>query len=141
MTQPDSAILVGAAQSVWDGSDARITVEIKATEKLVASMAEHGIAPLDRVFITDSDIRHIMKHHAKGEQERGQVDIVPADFGEVPVILNDFDSCTHADTDKMGNKKFELVKEIDEVYYVVTIQRGKRKPQVKSMWKKLGASC
>ena len=139
--QPDSAMLVGAAQSVWDGSDARMTVEIRAAEKLVASMAEYGIAPLERVFITDSDIRHIMKHHSFGEKERGQVDIVPADFGSMPDVLNDFDSCTHTDTDKMGNKKFELVKEIGAVYYVVTIQRGKRKLQVKTMWKKPGASC
>ncbi|MEI3376375.1 MAG: hypothetical protein V8R08_00795 [Coriobacteriales bacterium] len=139
--QPDSAVLVGAAQSVWDGSDARLVVEIRATDKLRVSMGEFGITPLERVYITDSDIRHIRKHHSSGERHRGQIDIVPDDFGHVPEILNDFDNCNHVDTDKLGNKKFELVKEINDVYYVVTIQRGKKKLQVKTMWKRPGASC
>ena len=51
------------------------------------------------------------------------------------------DTCQHVDTDLLGNMKFELVKTIGDMFYVVTIQRGKKKLEVKTMWKKPGASC
>ena len=104
-------------------------------------MRAHGITSLERVFITDSDMRHIKKHHAKNEQSRGQIDIVPDDFGCIPIVLNDFDSCCHTGTDRLGNKRFELMKRIGNVFYVITVQRGERKLEVKTMWKKPGASC
>lgn len=140
-TQPDSALLIGAAQSVWDGSDATVTIKIGVTAKLRSFMAEQGIEPLETVFITDSDIRHIKRKHSGKEAERGQLTVAPADFRFLPDVLNDFDTCEHVDTDKLGNKKFLLTKRIDDVFYVVTIQRGKRKLEVKTMWKRPGASC
>ena len=137
----DSALLVGAAESVWAGSRAIVTIQIDVSEKLRSFMEDHGIDPLEMVFITDSDIRHIMKQHSSCEEERGQVGIEPKDFTWLPEVLNDFDTCEYTDTDKLGNKKFLLTKQIDDVYYVVTIQRGKKKLEVKTMWKRPGASC
>ena len=74
-------------------------------------------------------------------QERGQQSIVPSDFALIPKVLNEFDACEH--TDKLGNKKFLLRKEIGDTVYLVTAQRGKRKLEVKTMWKahRSGASC
>ena len=60
---PDAALLVGAAQSVWQGSDSRVTIEIHAESKLRRFMSERGIKSLERVYITDSDIRHIMNRN------------------------------------------------------------------------------
>jgi len=138
---PNRSLLVGAAQSIWEGSDARMTIEIDIEERLRNEMKSHGISQLKRVFITDSDIRHIMKHHTKNEPKRGQINIVPEDFGIIPKVLSEFDICQHVDTDLLGNMKFELVKTIGDMFYVVTIQRGKKKLEVKTMWKKPGASC
>jgi hypothetical protein len=138
---PESALLVGAAQSVWNGSEAVVTIQIGVAAKLQSKMAEYNIGPLESVFITDSDIRHIKRKHAKMEAERGQLPILPADFAFLPDVLNDFDTCEHTDTDKLGNKKFLLAKDIGGVYYVVTIQRGKKKLEIKTMWKRPGASC
>ena len=45
-------------------------------------------------------------------QHGGQQSIVPSDFALIPKVLNEFDACEHADTDKLGNKKFLLRKEI-----------------------------
>ena len=67
-------------------------------------MASFGISPLERVFITDSDIQHIKKHHAANESRRGQIDVIPEDFAFLPEVLNDFDSCALVDTDKLGNR-------------------------------------
>ena len=114
---------------------------MKVSDKLRSYMEEQGIAPLETVFITDSGIRHIMKRHAVHEEKRGQLSVEPADFSRLPEVLSDFDSCEHSDTDKLGNKKFLLTKQIDDIYYVVTIQRGKKKLEVKTMWKRPGASC
>lgn len=140
---PESGVLVGAAESVWGGSDARINISIDVSPKLVECMDSHLPETLLSVFITDSDIRHIKRKHGVEEEKRGQVTIVPDDFGCIPWVLNEFDSCNHTDTDKLGNKKFLLTKNIGDTVYLVTIQRGKRKLEIKTMWKenRSGASC
>ena len=140
---PESALLVGAAESIWNGSNARINIEIPVSDCLISVMADHLPETLESAFITDSDIRHIKRKHGKREEERGQLSIEPADFAGIPSVINEFDSCEHVDTDKLGNKKFLLTKDLASMVYVVTIQRGKRKLEVKTMWKKKrsGASC
>ena len=140
---PESPLLVGAAESIWNGSDARINISIDVSEKLVAAMGEHLPERLASVFITDSDIRHIKRKHGSGEEERGQLNIGPSDFASIPGVLNDFDACEHSDTDKLGNKKFLLKKSLGSAVYIVTVQRGKRKLEIKTMWKvnRSGASC
>lgn len=140
---PESDVLVGAAESVWNGSDARINISIDISSKLVNHMSDYLPEALLSVFITDSDIRHIKRKHGSDEERRGQITIVPDDFSCIPQVLNEFDSCEHTDTDKLGNKKFLLKKNIGGTVYLVTIQRGKRKLEIKTMWKenRSGASC
>lgn len=83
-----------------------------------------------------------MPNHTKSPTP-GQLAVRPDDFARIPAVLNEFDSCEHTDTDKLGNKKFLLKKSMQDMVYLVTIQRGKRKLEIKTMWKaKLpGASC
>lgn len=140
---PEEPLLVGVAESIWDGSDVLINIGIDVGEKLIAWMRGYLPVALEGVFITDSDIRHIKRKHGSNEEERGQRTIVPQDFACIPTVLNEFDSCEHTDTDKLVNKKFLLRKDIGGDVYLVTIQRGKRKLQIKTMWKEArsGASC
>ena len=140
---PESDVLVGAAESVWNGSDARINISIDVSSKLVNHMSDYLPEALLSVFITDSDIRHIKRKHGSDEERRGQITIVPDDFSCIPQVLNEFDSCEHTDTDKLRNKKFLLKKNIGGTVYLVTVQRGKRKLEIKTMWKenRSGASC
>ena len=140
---PESDVLVGAAESVWNGSDARINISIDISSKLVNHMSDYLPEALLSVFITDSDIRHIKRKHGSDEERHGQITIVPDDFSCIPQVLNEFDSCEHTDTDKLGNKKFLLKKNIGGTVYLVTVQRGKRKLEIKTMWKenRSGASC
>lgn len=137
----DSSLLVGVAKSVWSGSKSLVTIQIEVSVKLRERMKQHGIAHLEAVFITDSDIRHIMKRHARREEKRGQLPIEPSDFSFIPAVLSDFDSCEESSADKHGNKRFLLSKRVGDLYYVVTVQRGKKRLEVKTMWKKPGASC
>lgn len=143
MNYPEESLLVGAAKSVWEGSSAHVNIGIDVGEKLIDAMRPFLEEELSLVFITDSDIRHILRHHGNAEKGRGQQTIAPGDFANVPRVLNDFDSCEQSGADKLGNKKFLLRKDIDGEVFVVTIQRGKKKLQVKTMWKKKkpGASC
>lgn len=142
-TYPEEPLLVGAAESIWSGSDVRINIGIDVSAKLIEEMKAHLPLGLTRVFITDSDIRHIMKRHGQAEEARGQVTITPQDFAHIPMVLNEFDTCDCVDMDKLGNKKFILSKNIKGNIFLVTIQRGKRKLEVKTMWKgnRSGASC
>lgn len=140
---PEESLLVGAAESIWDGSEVRINIGIDVSAKLVERMRAYLPEELTLVFITDSDIRHIKKKHGQSEELRGQVTIMPEDFARIPIVLNEFDTCEFVDTDKLGNKKFLLSKDIDGNIYLITIQRGKRKLEIKTMWKenRSGASC
>lgn len=142
-TYPESSVLVGAAESVWEGSESRVTICISASEKLKSEMESVFGLPLESVFITDSDIRHIKKKHGSFESSRGQCNIGPSDFACLPAIVNDFDEISHTDTDKLGNKRFLFSKEMGGIAYVATIQRGKRKLEIKTFWKRnlSGASC
>lgn len=140
---PEEPLLVGAAESVWKGSDVRINIGIDVSTKLIEEMRGYLPEDLSLVFITDSDIRHIMKHHGQSEESRGQTTITPKDFACIPIVLNEFDTCECVDTDKLGNKKFLLSKNIEGNIFLVTVQRGKRKLEIKTMWKenRSGASC
>lgn len=140
---PEEALLVGAASSIWNGSDAKINIAIDVSQKLIDFMTDYLPEQLTSVFITDSDIRHIMKRHGVDETNRAQEMITPDDFACIPTVLNEFDTCEHTDTDKLGNKKFLLRKNIGGNVYLVTIQRGKKKLEIKTIWKenKSGASC
>lgn len=114
-----------------------------AGSKLMEHMKDHFPDGLASVFITDSDIRHIKRKHGNNKEQRGQSTIIPRDLGCIPTVLHEFDACTFTDTDKLGNKKFLLRKNIEVNVYLVTIQRGKHKLEIKTMWKKhrSGASC
>lgn len=132
---PDSAILFAAARRVWEGSKATVTIELVANQKLIECIHSFGLTEFKGLFITNDDMRHIMNHHSQNEDRRGQANIVASDFALLPIILNDFDSCEESRSDQLGNKTFEFTKNIDSKYYVVTIQRGKRKLQIRTMWK------
>ena len=140
---PEESLLVGTAESVWKGSDARVNISIDVGQRLADTIGEEIEGQLECVFITDSDIRHIRRKHGANEERRGQQSIVPNDFALIPKVLNEFDACEHTDTDKLGNKKLLLRKEIGDTVYLVTAQRGKGKLEVKTMWKahRSGASC
>ena len=106
---PEESLLVGAAESVWKGSDARVNISIDVGQRLADTIGEEIEGQLECVFITDSDIRHIRRKHGANEERRGQQSIVPNDssrkFSTSP---------THAitRTDKAGNKKSLVRKEI-----------------------------
>ena len=140
---PEESLLVGAAESVWKGSDARVNISIDVGQRLADTIGEEIEGQLECVFITDSDIRHIRRKHGANEERRGQQSIVPSDFALIPKVLNEFDACEHTGTDKLGNKKSLFRKEIENTVYLVTAQRGKRKLEVKTMRKahRSGASC
>lgn len=140
---PESSLLVGAAASVWEGSTSSFTIAIGVSSKLASRMLGESEEPLSEVFITDSDVRHIKRKHSQDESLRGQERVTPEDFGLLPAVLNDFDEFDHTDTDKLGNKKYLVAKQFDSRYYVAVIQRGKKKLEIKTFWKKRspGASC
>ena len=140
---PESSALVNAAENIWEGSESRVTISMTVSERLRSEMEDEFGMALESVFITDSDIRHIKKKHGSSEGSRRQRNIGPEDFECLPAIINDFDKVSHTDTDKLGNMKFLFSKEIGCIAYVATVQRGKRKLEIKTFWKKSlpGASC
>ena len=139
---PEESLLVGTAESVWKGSDARVNISIDVGQRLADTIGEEIEGQLECVFITDSDIRHIRRKHGANEERRGQQSIVPNDFALIPKVLNESDACDHADG-QGGQQEVPREKGDRGTAYLVTAQRGKGKLEVKTMWKahRSGASC
>jgi len=140
---PEAAAFVGVAESVWNGNNSPVKVEMRVSGRLHAELRRLLGKDIQTVFLTDSDIRHIKKKHGSNEAARGQVDITPDDFALIPLVLNEFDKAEHDITDKMGFKKLLFQKQCGEMVYIATIQRGETKVEVRTFWKMRvpGASC
>lgn len=120
-------MLTSAAKSVWAGSSSRFTLELSISENMLEGFNKHFLEGIERVFITDSTVRHIMKSHSKDEEVRGQLNLEPEDFALIPVVLNEYDSIEMTGFDKLGNKRFLVQKLVEGEVFVATIQRGKRR--------------
>jgi len=140
---PEAAAFAGVAESVWNGNNSPVKVEMRVSGRLHAELRRLLDKDIQTVFLTDSDIRHIKKKHGSNEAARGQVDITPDDFALIPLVLNEFDKAEHDITDKMGFKKLLFQKQCGEMVYIATIQRGETKVEVRTFWKVRvpGASC
>jgi tmRNA-binding protein len=140
---PEAALLVDLARNVWNGDNITAKIEFLLSDRLKAEFLNLAGTNVQAVFITDSGARHIKKQHGQGEALRGQVDITPADFALIPLVLNEFDKAEHTETDKKGNKKILFSKKIQETIYLATIERGPNKVEVRTFWKmrEPGASC
>jgi len=121
---PEAPVIIAMAESAWAGSRKAAKIEFSLSERLKTKLKELLEKEVDKVFITDSDARHIKKYHGQNEDKRGQVDIIPADFALIPVVLNEYDTAEHTGKDKIGNKKLFFTKKIEETVYLASIERG-----------------
>lgn len=128
---PEALALVGAAQSIWEGSNVSVTINISVSHALNDSLRGYLDNDIESIFITDSDIRHIRKTHSDGEKDRGQVDVKPEDFAALPLILNEFDSLIPSGKDKLGNARLLFAKDVNGMVYVATVQRGQKETRNK----------
>jgi hypothetical protein len=132
---PEAAIFAAIAGSVWRGSKAVVKMELQVDGKLKAELQRLLGTDVQTIFVTDSDIRHIKRKHGQGEALRGQIDVTPDDIALIPLVLNEFDTAEHTETDRKGNKKILFKKRIDELVYLATIERGPHKGEVRTFWK------
>ncbi|GHV43109.1 hypothetical protein AGMMS49546_23760 [Spirochaetia bacterium] len=135
---PESTAIVGMAQSVWDGNKEPARVNFSLSDKLKAELRRLLGKDIESIFITDSDVRHIKKNHGQNEAKRGQVDITPADFALIPLVMNDFNNAEQTETDRLGNRKIIFTKKIDEIVYVAGVEKGSTKMRVITLWKRPG---
>jgi hypothetical protein len=132
---PEAPIMVAMAENVWNGNKTPVKIELAISSHLKAEFQRLLGTDVETIFITDSDVRHIKKQHGQRESLRGQIDLNPEDFALIPVVLNEFDSAQHTETDKKGNKKILFTKKIDRLIYLATIERGPHKGEVRTLWK------
>jgi hypothetical protein len=132
---PEAAALTGMAQTVWEGSKSAARVNFSLSDRLRAELRTLLGKDIGTIFITDSDARHIKKRHGQGEARRGQEDITPEDFALIPLVMNEFDTATHDDTDALGNKKILFVKQVNGSVYTASVERGNDQIGVITLWK------
>ena len=134
---PEASLLVAMAETAWTGSLLKsVKIEFSLSDRLKTKLAELLGKEIRKIFITDSDVRHIKKHHGQNEDKRGQADITPADFALIPVVLNEYDTAEHTGEDKTGNKKLMFTKKIEGTFYLASIERGNNQIGVITLWKK-----
>jgi len=130
--------LVDLAEEVWEGKFSHRRVSFKPSHKLRDRAKEFFGHDIDEVYITSDDVRHIKKHHSEHEEKRGQKSLTPKDFANIYDAVNDFESATLEESDKQGNKKMLVVLDYcDGKQYVLLIERGKNKAEIKTAYKKL----
>ena len=133
---PEADLLVAMAETAWAGSLKTVKIEFSLSDRLKTKLTELLGKEIHKIFITDSDARHIKKHHGQNEDRRGQVDITPADFALIPVVLNEYDTAEQTGEDKIGNKKLMFTKKIEDTFYLASIERGNNQIGVITLWKK-----
>jgi hypothetical protein len=134
-------LLVAAAGGIWEGADIQVSINIAVGERLRSATSEGTNLELQQVFITDSDMRHIKNRHGSEENVLNQIDIVPKDFAIIPTVLSEYDEIIRGVDDRLGNARFMLVKNLNGTVYLATIQRGKKKLEIRTFYKrKPGAS-
>jgi len=135
---PEAPLIVAMAESAWAGSRKSVKIEFSLSNALKTKLKELLGKEINKIFITDSDARHIKKHHGQNEESRGQVDIIPADFALIPVVMNEFDTVEYMGEDKLDNKKLFFTKKINGNIYVASIERGNNQIGVITLWKTKG---
>jgi len=133
---PEAPLIVAMAESAWAGNCKTAKIEFSLSDKLKTKLYELLGKEIHKIFITDSDARHIKKHHGQNEDKRGQVDITPADFALIPVVLNEYDTAEQTGQDKTGNKKLFFTKKVNGTVYTASIERGNNQIGVITLWKK-----
>jgi len=133
---PEASLIVAMAESVWNGNRKAAKIEFSLSESLKMKLNELLGKEIQKIFITDSDARHIKKHHGQNEEKRGQIDIIPADFALIPAVMNEFDTVEHSGEDKIGNKKLFFTKKIEDTIYIGGIEKGNNQIGVITLWKK-----
>jgi hypothetical protein len=132
---PEAPLIAAMAASAWAGSRRAAKIEFSLSDGLRAKLKELLGKEIKNIFITDSDARHIKKHHGQNEAKRGQIDISPADFALIPVVLNEYDTAEYTGEDKKGNKKLLFTKKIGGTIFLASIERGNNQLGVITMWK------
>jgi hypothetical protein len=132
---PEAALIVELAKTAWDGSLKAARVDFSLSDRLKAELNKLLGKDIKSIFITDSDVRHIKKNHGQGEDRRGQENITPEDFALIPVVMNEFDTAQHEDTDRQGNKKVLFVKKVNGNVYTASVERGNNQIGVITLWK------
>jgi hypothetical protein len=133
---PEAPLIVAMAESTWAGSRISAKVEFFISDGLRAKLKELLGKEIQKIFITDSDVRHIKNHHGQHEERRGQIDITPADLALIPVVMNEYDTIEDMGEDKIGNKKLLFTKKIEGMVYIASIERGNNQIGVITLWKR-----
>jgi len=133
---PESSLLVAMAETAWAGNLKSAKIEFSLSDRLKTKLTELLGKEIHKIFITDSDVRHIRNHHGKNEELRGQVDITPADFAFIPVILNEYDIVEQIGENKIGDKRLMFTKKIEGTFYLVSIEKGNNQIGIITLWKK-----
>ena len=133
---PEASLIVAMAESAWAGSRIAAKIEFFISDDLKVKLKELLGKDINRVFITDSDVRHIKNHHGQNEERRGQVDITPTDLAFIPVVVNEHDIVELMGEDNIGNKKLIFTKRMNGTIYTVSVERGNNQIGVITLWKR-----
>lgn len=128
--------LVELAENAWADKSFHGKVSFKPSQKLKEKIKELMGHDISEVFITADNMRHLRNHHGEAEEKRGQVNFKPEMAGEIYDVVNDFDSATKERNDNKGNQNVLVVRKGNGDSFALLVERGKKKAEVKTFYKK-----
>lgn len=120
------------AQRSFSDDNYQATYRFGTTERLNKKLTEILGHPIDGIIIESSRIRHINDHHGSNENLRGQRDITPEDIALLPYLFENYDAVIRNEEfdDKLGNKAVDVIKRVNGLTIIGTIERGKNRMAV-----------
>ena len=70
---PEAPLIVAMAESTWAGSRKTAKIEFSLSDNLRTKLKELLGKEVHKIFITDSDARHIKRHHGQNEERKSPI--------------------------------------------------------------------
>jgi len=70
LSYPESSLLVAMAETAWAGNLKSVKIEFSLSGRLKTKLIELLGKEIHKIFITDSDVRHIKRRHGQNEEQR-----------------------------------------------------------------------
>ena len=139
----ESAALFDNAKKAWHDDNFTFTYNFLPSERLKNKLESLFMHPVKTLQIDGGTVRHTKNHHGKGEETRGQINQTADDIVTLPYLINNYDVAflDPKHDDNKGDRSVTILKRVNGVSVIGTLERGKAGVYVVTKWEKIKTSA